>query len=503
MDDETNSGGDWKWFRRGLLGLAAVITIIALFYAEENARGKHAWNKYRREQEAKGERFELKDFIPRPVPDEQNFAMIPFLKPVLQIDPVTHARLDPAGEKRAEDFGQNVYSTNAPGNKGVQWIGRKTKIKDEDWWQALTNSPSEKSPFASREEAARAMMANLEEYGPIMDQLRAASRLPYCRFNVNYETEPPAGILLPHLAFVKRMAQTFDYRARAELLLGRTEDALADLKMVFYLAGTMKDEPFLISGLVSCSMLTMGVQAIDWGLTNHQWSEAQLVEIENTLATVDLLKEYGSNLRGERALNLGNIESVRHHYVEILDENGQFMRFVAKYSPSGFYYRNELLTARLFEPLLTPVEGGVGHRVHASELGVAEARMFQELTSGFIGYRWLAKILMPAFGKAAQRFGRAQVHLDETQVVCALERYRLANGTYPASLDALARKFIKALPKDVLSGADYKYRLESNGQFVLYSVGWNEKDEGGVTVMNAVGKQIDINQGDWVWGEMP
>jgi hypothetical protein len=67
----------WRKFKRFLFGLACLATLIALFYAEEDWRGKHDWEKFKREWEAKGEKFDFKDFVPPPVPDDQNFAMAP------------------------------------------------------------------------------------------------------------------------------------------------------------------------------------------------------------------------------------------------------------------------------------------------------------------------------------------------------------------------------------------------------------------------------------------
>jgi hypothetical protein len=76
-----------------------------------------------------------------------------------------------------------------------------------------------------------------------------------------------------------------------------------------------------------------------------------------------------------------------------------------------------------------------------------------------------------------------------------LERYRLANGQFPETLEALAPRFISRAPNDVITGQPYKYRRTDDGQFILYSVGWNEKDDGGVP-----GKTLfDLTQGDWVW----
>jgi len=62
-------------------------------------------------------------------------------------------------------------------------------------------------------------------------------------------------------------------------------------------------------------------------------------------------------------------------------------------------------------------------------------------------------------------------------------------------LEALSPRFISVLPNDVITGQPYKYDRTEDGQFILYSVGWNEKDDGGVP-----GKTLfDQTQGDWVW----
>jgi hypothetical protein len=82
-------------------------------------------------------------------------------------------------------------------------------------------------------------------------------------------------------------------------------------------------------------------------------------------------------------------------------------------------------------------------------------------------------------------------------IACALERYRLARGQFPESLDALAPEFIAKLPADVIGGAAYQYRRTQDGQFVLYSVGWNEIDDGGRNATN--GNAGDRLKSDWVW----
>src|ERR1035437_9766446 len=67
----------WRNFKRLLLGLACLAGLIALFYAEEDVRGRLAWGQLKARWEAKGEKFDFAAFIPPPVPDERNFAMTP------------------------------------------------------------------------------------------------------------------------------------------------------------------------------------------------------------------------------------------------------------------------------------------------------------------------------------------------------------------------------------------------------------------------------------------
>jgi hypothetical protein len=62
----------------------------------------------------------------------------------------------------------------------------------------------------------------------------------------------------------------------------------------------------------------------------------------------------------------------------------------------------------------------------------------------------------------------------------ALERYRARHGAYPATLALLAPDFFKTVPEDFMDGQPLRYRPTNDGHFVLYSVGFDFKDDGGV-----------------------
>lgn len=66
----------WVLGRRVLL-LVSLAVMVTLFYAVEDWRGRHGWQRFQRGWQAKGERFDLASFIPPPVPKKQNFFETP------------------------------------------------------------------------------------------------------------------------------------------------------------------------------------------------------------------------------------------------------------------------------------------------------------------------------------------------------------------------------------------------------------------------------------------
>jgi type II secretory pathway pseudopilin PulG len=137
----------------------------------------------------------------------------------------------------------------------------------------------------------------------------------------------------------------------------------------------------------------------------------------------------------------------------------------------------------------------------------ADARNLTHFFEHKSPFKLLAAIAIPNTSKATQTLAYNQTLANEAQIVCALERFRLANGNYPETLDALVPQFIEKLPHDIIGGQPLHYRRTdppsqsfgaASGKFLLYSVGWNETDDGGQVVLKPDGSE-DRGKGDWVW----
>ena len=94
----------------------------------------------------------------------------------------------------------------------------------------------------------------------------------------------------------------------------------------------------------------------------------------------------------------------------------------------------------------------------------------------------------PSPGRVHFKLAVAQGSTDLAITACALERHRLASGQFPESLADLAPRFLKQVPHDVITGQSLRYERTADGQFLLYSVGWNEGDDSGELVFFASGR---------------
>lgn len=504
--------------KRLIFAAVCLITLIALIYAVEDFRGKRAWNQFKQEWEAKGEKFDLASFVPPPVPDDQNFAMTPLFLPTFQYEPGTNGVrwLDTNGLARLQRL--SIYRSDGKQDETTPTFSslEKNHLNDLAAWQKYyqggTNFPQPQKIGTAAEDVLTA----LGRFDAEMSELRAAAVRPHARFPIHYDQSPAFGILLPHLAHMKSLTQIFGLHAMAQMELKRGDEALKDLQVAFRISDSIRDEPFLIDHLVRIGSLTIDLTVLREGLAQHTWNDAQLAQLQKYLASLDIIAEAKTNMRGERSLNLSGIEyyhglgfGARPAELMYADNNGGAQSPPAYINtisilPGGLFYQNMLAIARMHQEFTLAALDEKQHRVFPKVSGGLPGALARTKTTP---YNIFAKLLMPAFANSGRKSARCQTYVDAAQVACALERYRLAQGHWPDALDALVPRFIEKIPTDVMDGKPLRYKKISTDSYELYSIGWNQIDDGGVTASaksRTSGRDeekvtSDEKAGDWVW----
>jgi hypothetical protein len=520
--------GLWFCFhwRQGLWALAGLMVFAALFYAEEDWRGSHAWNQFRRAREAKGERFDWASVLPPPVPADQNFALTPlvFSSYGQMLDRNGH-EIRPPNTNLVNRLEMSFCDQDhIPFSFNGWTLGKPTDLAALQRYYRTLATPTNLFPVPLRPQSPAAdVLLALSRFDPTLGELRQAVELPDSRFPLNYDRDNKAAILLPHLPPLKRCAQVLVLRATAELQTGRSDDALADIKLLQRLSDSIRTEPFLVSHIVRIRMVEDMLQPVWEGLADHRWNEAQLASLNADLSELDFLADYERSMHGE----MGLFDADLHHWQK---QPGQFMELLNCFGvnrsevfgpadtamarlmqwhlvPSGWLHENELNCARTLEKFYFPAVEVPTHTVKPSLARQGKGFVNHEradynpdnVLAGFL-MNWSFAPDFPA------RFAHAQSSVDLARVAIALERCRQAQGRYPRSLDTLVPQYIEEVPHDVIGGQPLHYRLSDDGRFVLYSVGWNETDDGGGVGQtpgnsppNDISPAQDIGKGDWVW----
>ena len=82
----------------------------------------------------------------------------------------------------------------------------------------------------------------------------------------------------------------------------------------------------------------------------------------------------------------------------------------------------------------------------------------------------------------------AQTAVNHAVIACALERYYLARGQYPETLDDIRSEFTGRIPNDPVRGRPTTYERVNDHQYILRSVGPNEIDD-----------RKNPGSDDWLW----
>jgi len=101
----------------------------------------------------------------------------------------------------------------------------------------------------------------------------------------------------------------------------------------------------------------------------------------------------------------------------------------------------------------------------------------------------LAQTLLPAFGAAERTQSRVNARRFIDAVGLALLGYRDVHGELPESLDALVPTYFDDEPMDPYADGPLVYRVNGDGSALVYSVGEDLEDDGGVD---------DFREGDLV-----
>jgi hypothetical protein len=337
-----------------------------------------------------------------------------------------------------------------------------------------------KSPPSTQASIASRILEILEPLQPLTDHLAELLKRPSAYYPIQYQDN--FATLLPHVPEMLNLAQMLGARSQAELVVGKPVRAFEDIKMILGLEETMRDQPIMIPLLVRESMIHLACETINHGVLHQQWSDAELAGIEQDLHWIDLQQNLATSLCGARACFYATLREMTDSTVSKLPPWRRPSDIII---PDQMNYYSRTLQATLDLMQQHKTTGWNASLPLGSGFHIKDWRRY---------LRNMVSMVMPALDGAFENTAEYQTQVDQTRIACALERYRLAHGAYPTSLDAVVPEYLPKLPNSPITGKPMNYSLKPDGTFLLWSPGWNLKSLGG--------KPGEFKgDGDIVWGQ--
>jgi hypothetical protein len=344
-------------------------------------------------------------------------------------------------------------------------------------------------------------------------QLEEALQQPYSQLAP--DRIRPWSSPVPNFVSFRSAAQALVSRSKVHLLMGNADAALKDMQTVRRLTDSVQanNPPTLMEAMIKVSFAGLLTSTLEETLADGLWPATHLERIQKVCEGVDLLSGYALAMRGERAGVLRIVETgFKEDKAKFILEpfrpwDGKDHSFPGQHLllrlsvPDGWFDQNKANLARVMQHACLGVDP-VRQRVNTQALRNGSAGYEELERRVFRPYVWLTGLTVPNISKSGFTVAKNQTLVNQAFIACALERHRAAKGNYPERLDALVPEFAAKLPHDIIDGQPLRYRRTDDGKYLLYSIGWNNKDDSGITGEDFNTTSLE-KRGDWVWQGVP
>lgn len=304
-------------------------------------------------------------------------------------------------------------------------------------------------------------------------------------------------------------------RAIVAARAGRPDLAVESARILARLNEACLHDPFLIGLLVGATGTGMLHSAV-WEICHTlAGTAADFARLESTLGALDF---HAASLLAWRSEMAGMVETMQYlksdrRQVAMLfgmsgpvsGDSNYVIDLLTRALPIGFIDANTAVLAdREFRYVIQP------HRLPGWQPALKAGEDWEKEMIALKKRAWLhpstigVAVVFPPSRSVLARAVYADNLIQQAIIACALERFRLDQGSYPSTLEAVRLASGNPLPLDPISLQPMHYRPDPDGGYTLWSVGFDGRDDGGQ-------RQVDGSSsgatrfhdsaflGDWIW----
>jgi len=257
---------------------------------------------------------------------------------------------------------------------------------------------------------------------------------------------------LASLASLKALAQHYGHTALWQAYLGQREKTLEELQPLLNLASLEGHNSTLIEGLVRISSRAIAANAVHAIIRENVLNEEDLLSIQTRFSRINIMDDLFKTLEGEE-LYCGKTFDVEF---ESLFAGGFWKRsFIRLVYFSGYMDLNKAAIFKAMRGVRAAID------TEGQTLDYAAWKTAEDMPKSI--FNIMARQIIPAVGKVSNKFFQIQSHRDAVILACALERYRMKEGSFPEKLEALIPEYLPQMPPGSLSQGSLSYKPVEGG----------------------------------------
>jgi len=263
-------------------------------------------------------------------------------------------------------------------------------------------------------------------------------------------------ITLPHLSTLRTLAEDAVLKAQCYSVLGDREKCLSELERALDLVYLKQQSPMLLNFLIRMRDERVIFNIIHEVIARNILTEEDLTGIQTRLAQINPTEDLLYCLEGEQFWG----EKMIGHPATLSDNGKVPWTLSFLWRASGLIPFNKATYIQMFWKLqdaLNPESQTMDYATWKSA-GEGSESIFN----------FMCKPLAPATDRILYKFLRYQSEKDATVLACALERYRLKEGSFPEKLEMLIPKYLPQMPPGSLEQGSLSYnRTEKGYELIL------------------------------------
>ncbi len=412
---------------RILKGVGITLVVLALIYAVATAVSFVKLRRAYADLEKAGRPMKAAEIIPPAVLDTENAALL-YESAILLL------KAQPAPEKNLLEYLESLSV-------------------------AFTSEPPDADKRAELEQ-----LLNKDVVREALVSIEQGTHRASCRFEHNYDAG--FGMLMPYLPSLRNVIRILQAKACLEAQAGRPEAAWDLVVTQLKFSDALRKEPILISQLVRFASIRISCETIQKISAVAPPNEEQYRSIDR------LLLDYEDN--APQVLALDGERLLGGEWAFDLLKNGPVKSLGVLYSQESGYGNVLLALYSAFKPLSL-----ADHAAYLRIMSEHTQRPYSPgeqsaLDAQASRLHVVTSMIVPALGRIKEVYWEMVAEMRVTRAGLAVLQYKKAHDSFPQTLEELGLKDLN----DPFSGRPLLYRPGPSG-FVLYSVGPDQKDNGG------------------------